>query len=911
MDESPEFTNKLTLSPVHPVGFESIFSACFRRGFGASKGAIKTPLGREMEPGRGKTKRKKSLVEHTTSSSRTRACLGDDSEEEATASGTWRQGAARALHELQLLETRGYRTCVRETVPAKRSIFAKKAPALTPPAAAALDTLGIRKLYAHQQQSLDALKRGKHVVVATPTASGKSMVFNAPVMDALVRFKKARALYIMPQKALAQDQLRSLNNMLIHMKEFAATTSPEDQKGKYSHIQGLRVCSYDGDTPAELRAEIRVKSNVLITNPDMLHMAILPHHKMWSTFINNLKYIVIDEAHVYTGVFGSHFALILRRLRRICTVYGNTPNFICCTATIGNPVEHVCRLSGIEEDKWECIAESGAPSGEKHLVLWQPPLTAPKTINGCEEEEVKRKSPVTEAADIVARFIRRGVKTIAFVHVRSLAEILTKRVQDRLKDYPRLQSKIEPYRAGYSPEIRRDVESRFWKGELLCLAATSALELGIDIGDLDATVHVGMPETVNSLWQQAGRSGRREGSESVAVIVTAERPLDQYFLHHPSKLLDRNYEVALVNPKNSHICQMHIAIAAAERPISVGEDSKFIGGEKLEGLVEDLQLDGILVEQALTDVIVHYVPSQYNNAQHFTIRGTDSVGNTGKRINVVDELSGHRIEEIEMARAFVRAHPGAIIMHRSETFVVKSLDVAACTALVTRYNYPHSTFPKENVAVKVNCCMGSKKSACFTAHKGLVTVCHQVVGFSRINVYTEELLEQGVVQTPPQELHTHALWLDIDAATQNQLQCRKLDLYQALCGLRNLCMALLPPMILASSDDMGAHVIGKEETTGRSQLMIYDHYQGGMGMTEKAFSLLTELLQLAQKVVTTCECESGCFACVAAWRTRHLESEQETGTTKQSCKVLLDALLGSWMFDSVQEYQTNQPTTYE
>ena len=870
---------------------------------GASEHVFEAPVRREMDGERDITKRRRSVAEQTTSSSRTRACLDDDSEDEATANGTWSQGAARALHELRLLETRESRTCVRESVPAKCSIFAKREPALTPPAAVVLEAMGIGKLYVHQQQSLDALKRGRHVVVATPTASGKSMVFNAPVMDALVRFKKARALYIMPQKALAQDQLRSLENMLVHLKQYAAELPSEERNKKYAHLESLRVCSYDGDTPAEIRAEIRGKSNVLITNPDMLHMAIVPHHKMWSTFLNNLKYVVVDEAHVYNGVFGSHFALVLRRLRRICSVYGNRPRFICCTATIGNPLEHVCRLTGIDEDNWECISRSGAPSGEKHLVLWQPPLTAQKAPNGSEVEEMKRKSPVTEAADIVARFIRRGVKTIAFVHVRSLAEILTKRVQDRLKDFPTLQYKIEPYRAGYAPAIRRDVENRFLKGELLCLAATSALELGIDIGDLDATVHVGMPETVNSLWQQAGRAGRREGSESIAVVVTAERPLDQFFFHNPSKLLDRNYEVALVNPSNLHICQMHITLAASERPISIGEDSHFMGGEKLGGLVEDLQLDGVLIEQPFAHSIVHYVPSQYGNARLFTIRGTDSVGSSGQRISVIDESSGQRIEEIEMARAFVRAHPGCIIMHRSETFVVKNLDVAAGTAMATRYNYPHSTFPKENVSIKVSCCMETKNSACFTAHWGQVTVCHQVVGYSKINVFTEELLEQCVIQTPAQQLHTYACWIDIDTATQSQLQARNIDIYQALCGLRNLCMALLPPMILASADDLGVHVIGKEETTGRAQLMIYDHFHGGMGMAEKGFSLITELLQLAFKVISTCECESGCFACVAAWRTRHLEQDQGAGNTKHFCKVLLEALLGLWMYENDQRHQ--------
>jgi len=449
--------------------------------------------------------------------------------------------ATAFLHHLITLPNYKQQIVHIEHIPSQDAIFAKLDKRLHPALKTRLESLGMSALYLHQAEALNAIFAWKNVIVATPSASGKSLCYHLATLEAILNDKSSCAVYIFPTKALAQDQLRSLKE--IACPEFLS--------------QGA-VATFDGDTPQAERANIRRQARVLLTNPDMLHLGILPRHQSWSRLFRHLKYVVIDEAHVYRGVFGSHMANILRRLRRICAFYGSNPQFICCSATIANPKEHAQNLVGLP---FEAITRDGSPHGEKHFAFWNPPII--------DEAKASRRSPNSEATFLLIELIQNDIRSLVFARTRKITELIYLYAREQLP--PPLAKRISPYRAGYLPEDRRQIERQFFDGELLGLVATTALELGIDIGDLDSTVLTGYPGSIASAWQQAGRSGRSTGS-SLSFLIAQDNPLDQYLMRNPDFFFGKNFDNALINPDNPYILKPHLLCAAWEKPL--GDEDK-------------------------------------------------------------------------------------------------------------------------------------------------------------------------------------------------------------------------------------------------------------------------------------------------------------------------------------------------
>jgi DEAD/DEAH box helicase domain-containing protein len=548
--------------------------------------------------------------------------------------------AAAFIHHLASLSDYRQQIVHIECIPHQGAIFGKLDKPLHPSLQACLESLGISALYGHQAKALNAILDGKNVIIATPSASGKSLCYQLATLDALLHDKDSRAFYIFPTKALAQDQLRSLEQIL------------GETKGLPQLISHGAAATFDGDTPQDARANIRKQARVVLTNPDMLHLGILPNHQSWSKLFRNLKYVVIDETHIYRGVFGSHVANVLRRLRRLCAFYGSNPHFICCSATIANPQEHAQNIVGLP---FEAIVEDGSPHGEKYFTFWNPPII--------DEAKTSRRSSNSEAAFLLGELVQKEIRSLVFASTRKLTELIYIYTQEQLP--PSLRDKISPYRAGYLPEDRRRIEQQFFEGELLGLVATTALELGINIGDLDATVLTGYPGSIASAWQQAGRSGRSTHS-SLSFLIAQENPLDQYLMHNPDFFSSKNFDNAIINPVNPYILKPHLLCAAWEKPLE-DKDEEFFGSNTGTMLTE-LEQEGRLRKRQER---WHPAPSISYPAQDINIRAT-----SGQNYAVIDGQDGCLLETVEASVAFFLVHPGAIYLHQGESYLITELDLA-------------------------------------------------------------------------------------------------------------------------------------------------------------------------------------------------------------------------------------------
>ncbi|MBI1878304.1 MAG: DEAD/DEAH box helicase [Chloroflexi bacterium] len=540
----------------------------------------------------------------------------------------------------------------------------------------AIKASGTPRLYSHQAQAINAIRAGQDVVVATGTASGKTLCYNLPVLEAALLNSEARALYLFPTKALAQDQLRALTELLHHLK----AVSPPTKNGLPPWLP--RLGSYDGDTPQNSRTRLRREANIILTNPDMLHVGILPNHKLWAHFLKNLKFVVVDEAHIYRGVFGSHVAAVLRRLTRLCQLYDNRPQFICCSATIANPDEHIERLTGRRP---VVVDDDGSPQAPKQFALWNPSFIDPK--------KTARRSPNGEAANLFAAMVRQEVRNITFTKARVVAELILSYARQSLdRTDPELKERIASYRAGYLPEQRREIEQALFHGQLIGVTATSALELGVDVGGLDATVSVGYPGTVASLWQQAGRAGR-SNSGSLAVLVGLDNPLDQYFMRHPDQLFGRPHEHALIDPGNVYILEQHLPCAAYEQPLTPADEALF-GRGFVEAMVK-LEEQGVVTYESEHDK--WYYRGRAYPAQHVSIR---SIGS--KPVVLVDgSRKMKRLEEMDEVSAFSRVHPGAVYMHQGESFMVTELDLLKGQATLIPARVDYYTQPHERSEINI------------------------------------------------------------------------------------------------------------------------------------------------------------------------------------------------------------------
>ncbi|MFO7265872.1 MAG: DEAD/DEAH box helicase [Limnochordales bacterium] len=690
----------------------------------------------------------------------------------------------------------------------------------------ALKRRGIHDLYIHQTQAVEAALAGRSTVVVTPTASGKTMCYNLPVLNEILRNPSARALYLFPTKALSQDQLAEL-------KELSAELDVEI----HSYV-------YDGDTPATLRPVIREAGHIVVTNPDMLHTGILPHHTKWVRLFENLKYIVIDELHTYRGVFGSHVANVLRRLRRICEFYGSKPQFLCSSATIANPKELAERLTGQE---MTLIDDNGAPQGEKHFIFYNPPVVAKGGV---------RESALTAGRRIAGMFLRHGIPTIVFARTRLATELLLTYLQeDMAKGARGVTSKRAPdirgYRGGYLPSERRAIERGLRSGEVLGVVSTNALELGIDIGRLDACVMVGYPGTIASAWQQAGRAGRRQGP-SVAVLVASNGPLDQYIVQHPDYFFGRAPEHALINPDNLLILVSHMKCAAFELPFRAGEAFGIdaAGTEEILAYLQD-------------ERIVRFAGGQWHwMSENFPAEDVSLRTAGGENFVIVDTTEPqHRvIGEMDRLAAMTMLHTHAIYIHEGQQYLVDKLDWDQRRAWVHKVDVDYYTDANLAVTIKVLDVFRQEPQGALQKQFGEVMTAAKATIFKKIKLYTHENVGWGEIHLPEEQMHTAACWLTVPPEVAERF--RPDELQSALLGTAHLLESLAPMFLMCDPRDLRATVQVRAPHDQRPTVYLYDAYPGGIGLAEKAYELLDVLLQTALEQALGCSCQDGCPACV-------------------------------------------------
>ncbi len=737
-----------------------------------------------------------------------------------------------------------------ERIPPREAVYAALDRPLPEELQRCLDRHGFSSLYAHQARAVNELRRGKNVIIATGSASGKTLCYNVAVTEALLGRRSARALYLFPTKALAQDQLRTLCQLftpdLFRNDEFAA---------------------FDGDTPRSERAEIRKQARIILTNPDMLHVGILPNHAYWSGVLRHLSYVVVDEAHIYRGVFGSHVADVLRRLRRLCDVYGSRPQFVCASATIANPGEHAERLVG---QPFEVVDKDSSPRGAKEFVFWNPPLI--------DQARTARRSANSEATYLFTALVSSGIRTLAFARTRRLAELIYMYSRQRLAEISsNLAGLIKPYRAGYLPGERRQIEQELFDGHLLGVVATNALELGIDSGGLDATVLSGYPGSIASTWQQAGRSGRSRG-ESLSFLIALDNPLDQYFMRHPEAFFQKGIENALVNPANPYILRGHLLCAAWEWPLSAGDEKLF--GPDIGREMERLKEQGSLRER---NQRWYLSPSIAYPAQSVNIRST-----SGESFAVIDTSTGSIIETVEASVAFFQVHPGAIYLHQGDAYVVTRLDLAGHIAYVepTRANYYTQT--KELTDLRLMKVKQSKRLGGVNVRLGEVEVTTTVVGFKKKAQFTEQVIGEEPLDLPPQTFPTVALWFDLPGEAVNRIVDSQLDFAGGLHAAEHAAIGILPLFALCDRNDIGGVSTPLHPDTGQAQVFIYDAYPGGVGIAEKGFEMITELWQATLKVIAECPCQEGCPSCIQSPKCGNNNKPLD----KAAAKILLEGLLG-------------------
>jgi len=726
-----------------------------------------------------------------------------------------------------LLHDREYRNQVAHVraLPARQAQYADPAEPLPAPLAEGLGRSGIDRLYVHQARALDLSREGRNVVVVTTTASGKTMCYNLPVLERLLGDPAATALYLFPTKALAQDQLGTLKRWAEAHPAVGAV---------------LRPATYDGDTPRHNRRTIRSEANVVLSNPDMLHVGILPYHPRWASFLANLRYVVVDELHQYRGIFGSNVALVLRRLARVCGHYGSRPQFIGASATIGNPAELAEALTG---RPCECIETDGSPRGPRLFVLWNPPPFG--------RDGLARRSANMEATDLLARLVERGVQTIVFTKARVVAELIYRYARERLeKNQPALADRIRAYRGGYLPRERRRIEQALFSGRLLGIASTNALELGIDVGTLDASILVGFPGTIASTWQQAGRAGRGE-EQSLTVLVAYNDPIDQYLMHEPEYLFGRPVEEGVIDPSNPYILASHLGCAAAELPLAPEDADLF--GEQTAEVAEALAGAG-----DLTRIGDRYYWSSPRTPSHQTDLRT--ISNDTFSIVRTDGVRNEVIGQVDAISAPELVYPNAIYLHEGESYQVRRLDFDGKVAYVQPAETDYYTQPVLSDTCRVRAERRRKAVPAGTVCFGDLTVQWATVAFKKIKYYTNENIGQTALDLPAQTLETTGLWLSPEQEVMEDLAGMGLRAIEGLVGVRNLMLVCLPMLAMCDRRDLSGIV--ESSNTGRPTAFIYDRFLGGLGFAERGYTLIGRLLAMCRDLLADCGCEDGCPGCV-------------------------------------------------
>jgi DEAD/DEAH box helicase domain-containing protein len=704
---------------------------------------------------------------------------------------------------------------------------------LHPDLAAALAAAGIDSLYSHQAAAYETAKRSE-LILTSGTASGKSLSFNLPVLEGIAREPKRRAIYLYPTKALAQDQARKLAEL---------------------RPPGLREAIYDGDTPREERPSIRRRANLVLTNPDMLNVGVLPHHKRWGDFLANLEWVVVDEAHTYRGVFGSHVANVLRRLRRVARLYGGEPRFIMASATIANPDELAARLTGLQ---FELLDDDGAPRAGREIAIWNPPVI--------ERHTQARRSAVSEAADMLTELVRRGVRTICFMRSRRGIELINRFASMRLAEEGQgdLAERIAPYRAGYTPQQRREIEAQLAGGELLAVAATDALELGIDVGELDAAICVNFPGTVASLRQMWGRAGRRR--RGLAVYVAGEDALDQFFCRHPDEFLGRPVEAAILDHRSDQIRMQHLVAAAYEAPLGQEADEEILGEgwrEVAERLVSMGELRRGRGERYLTrsgDFVAGRISLRSSSA--------DSVA-------VVDSTSGEMLGQVEAERAFSTVHPGAVYLHLGRSYEVAELDLGSRRAIVRPFEGDYYTQVKKETEIYIEEVRTTRKALGVELSFGAVSVSEQVIAYQRKRLGDNKVLDIVSLDLPEQDFVTQGLWYVIGERMAAALPSEVL--LGALHASEHGQIAVLPLIAMCDRWDIGGLSTNIHHQTGSPTIFIYDGHPGGVGITRRGYEEFERLVADADRLIRECPCDDGCPSCVQSPKCGNLNEHLHKG----------------------------------
>ena len=684
-----------------------------------------------------------------------------------------------------------------------------------------LKSKGIRELYSHQAEAYSLVRKGKNVVVVTPTASGKTLCYNLPVVQTLLENPDTRALYLFPTKALAQDQVVELKQIVDALE------------------QDIKTYTFDGDTPADARRTIRSSGHIVVTNPDMLHQGILPHHTRWIKLFENLQFVVLDEIHNYRGVFGSHMANVVRRLKRICEFYGTKPQFVCSSATIANPGD---LAANILEEPVEIIDQNGAPNGTKHFIFYNPPVV--------DQKLGIRKSVINETSRWAQDFLRNGIQTIIFARSRLRVEVLVtylKEVMRRAHKSPKL---IRGYRGGYLPTQRRQIERSLREGEIWGVVSTNALELGIDIGQLDACIMAGYPGTIASTWQQAGRAGRRQGV-SMALLVASSSPMDQYIINHPEYFFGRPPESGIIDSNNLVILMSHLKCAAFELPFK--KDEKFGPNSVLE-ILEYLEENGVLHREEDQ----FYWTSEIYPAEEISLRSASP-----ENFVIIDTTKENRvIGEMDLFSAPLLLHDDAIYIHESRQYHVDKLDWDRRKAYVHEVDTDYYTDAQLKTDIKVLEVTDQKTSATGEKGWGEVSVTTVPTMFKKIKFHTHENLGWGKIELPELEMHTTSYWWVFPQTYEDILREEGLNFGEGLHGLSNVLANVAPIYIMSDPKDIRSVPMVRDPFNKRPTIYIYDNYPGGVGFSEKLFEIHSQLVQASYSLIKNCGCESGCPSCV-------------------------------------------------
>jgi DEAD/DEAH box helicase domain-containing protein len=707
----------------------------------------------------------------------------------------------------------GGRLVHHEIIPSRGAIYGKLQPPLVPPLREALAKHDIVKLYQHQVEALSSFRNSENVVVATPTDSGKSLIYNLALVELLSQEDGGHGLYLFPLKALAQDQYQAfvtLNQAL-----------PEELS--------LEAAVYDGDTPSSRRRKIKENlPHLIISNPDMLHLGFLPFHQQWENFFRNLRLVVIDEVHTYRGIFGSHVVQVLRRLQRVCQLYGSQPRYILLSATIANAGDFASRLTGMQ---FRGVEQNGAPQAGRHFFFINPEISATKV-----------------AARLFTKALKDGLKTIAFTQARKLTEILHMNVAEAA---PELASRVSSYRAGFLAEERRDIERGLASGSVAGVISTSALEMGIDIGGLDVCILVGYPGTIINTWQRSGRVGRG-GRDSLVILIAQPDALDQYFMRNPHDFFQRSFEMAIVDPDNSEVLDAHLPCAAAEIPLNV-EDDLYANEGLLAARAPVLEASGNLLRSAEGKV--------WYAARRQPQRLVD-IRSVGLGYTIFAEPDRKVLGKNDGVRVFKECHAGAIYLHRGQQYLVTRLDLERRNVFAKPTQVRYYTRALSEKETEILAMEQSRPVANFVARLGRLRVTEQVAGYEKRNLYSGELLDKLSLDLPTQSFETVGLWLEIEDIVQEMVRRRQLHFMGGIHALEHALISMFPLFAMCDRNDVGGIAVPRHLQLQKSAVFIYDGYPGGVGLAARGFDMIEELLRKTAELIAACPCDTGCPSCI-------------------------------------------------